>query len=204
MHLPSSLSSFSPTTKVVFVKIKGLRALLKAGISGLFIDADVVLFSVPQLPPLDSFDLVAQMERFDMPCAIRAQESGADERTLHRNCALKSINSSGYAQDAGKNINSGQLGMTPSNATIKLLEDTIECGMKMKSQRGNQFCLKSVLQQNVAYKSIRLVYLPNTYADHKWAKSYVDKVGFVTYHAHMAGNKSGKLAVLKRMMGSTG
>ena len=54
--------------EIVYVKIKSLKALLAAGVSAVFVDADVLLFRVPQLPAPSEYDVIAQMERFDFGC----------------------------------------------------------------------------------------------------------------------------------------
>jgi len=180
--------------EVVFVKIKSLYALLQMGLTAIYFDADVTILQLPLLPQIEAFDIVAQMERYNLGCEIDAKK---------QNCKGAQSLCSPPSNVLGSNINSGQLGLSPSPKTLDLLNSTIACGLQMTVPRGNQFCLKMVLRAMQKKKiNLRIFYFPSEFGSHRWASMHLEKgTSFVTYHAHLAGRSfEQKYTVLKKLL----
>ncbi|KAF5834063.1 hypothetical protein DUNSADRAFT_9413 [Dunaliella salina] len=182
--------------EIVFVKIKSMKAVLEAGVSALFVDADVLLFTVPQLPAESEYDIIAQMERHDWRCDVSMRKKGETDLAKRiEKCSPRS-------PFPGSNINTGLIGMTPSNQSLQLLEETLQCGMTQQRPAGNQRCLKKVLRSwSNTSRSLRVLHFPSSYADHIWARDIwkSPNMALASYHAHLSGTSEGKLNTLLKL-----
>lgn len=119
---------------IVYIKIKAMRAIIQRGLPVFFYDTDIILFKVPPFPPPDTYDIVYQMEKFDLLCELNSGVQGGRYEDRNRTCQ-------------GSGINTGQFGLWPSNVTEKLLNDTFACGVKSTMPRhrgppvGTQDCM---------------------------------------------------------------
>eukprot|EP00983_Pelagomonas_calceolata_P133039 1161926-Pelagomonas_calceolata.AAC.2 len=123
---------------IVYIKIKAMKALMERGLPAFFFDTDIVFFKVPPFPPPNSYDLVYQMEHFDMACELKSGTQGGPYESADKSCR-------------GHGINTGQFGLWPSNTTITLLSETFKCGLRSTSPGyrgppiGTQDCMNGAL-----------------------------------------------------------
>jgi hypothetical protein len=105
---------------IVYIKIKAMRAIIQRGMPTFFFDTDIIFFKVPPFPPPNSYDIVYQMEKFDLACELKSRVQGGRFEDRNQSCR-------------GSGINTGQFGLWPSDLTMKLLNDTFRCGQRTTS-----------------------------------------------------------------------
>lgn len=121
---------------IVYIKIKAMRAIVQRGLPVFFFDTDIVLFKVPPFPPPDTYDIAYQMEKFDIGCEMKLGLQGGLAANRNDSCR-------------GSGINTGQFGLWPSNITVKLMNDTFNCGERSTRPKargppiGTQDCMNS-------------------------------------------------------------
>ncbi|KAF5826838.1 hypothetical protein DUNSADRAFT_1922 [Dunaliella salina] len=181
--------------EVVFLKLKSLLAMVQQGLTAYFFDADVVFFRVPQFPPVDTFDIILQADAYDLPCEFKKIPKTDNPPYVRPECVRPSV--------FNLSTNTGQIGFSSNfKRAARFLEDVIMCGVRMKARRGNQYCFKVAL---LRMRSVRLVHLSSRYADHRWARQYLNdtKIKFMTYHAvlgHAGRAASNKYQVLLKAL----
>uniref|UniRef100_A0A7S3RAL4 Nucleotide-diphospho-sugar transferase domain-containing protein n=1 Tax=Dunaliella tertiolecta TaxID=3047 RepID=A0A7S3RAL4_DUNTE len=181
--------------EVVFLKLKSLLSIVNQGITAYFFDADVLFYHVPQFPPAHTFDIILQADAYDLPCEFKSIPKTDNPPFVRPECVRPSV--------FNLSTNTGQIGISSEfKQAARFLEDVIMCGVRMKARRGNQFCFKVAIRR---MPSVRLVHLSSRYADHRWAKHYLNdtKIKFMTYHAvlgHAGRAASNKYEVLLKAL----
>mmetsp|Transcript_13140 Transcript_13140/g.35766 ORF Transcript_13140/g.35766 Transcript_13140/m.35766 type:complete len:320 (-) Transcript_13140:288-1247(-) len=171
---------------IVYIKIKAMKALMERGLPAFFFDTDIVFFKVPPFPPPNSYDLVYQMEHFDMACELKSGTQGGPYESADKSCR-------------GHGINTGQFGLWPSNTTITLLSETFKCGLRSTSPGyrgppiGTQDCMNGVAKR---MPHMRKVMLPSHFGGHCFCRGLLPKLQLTTYHANCVTSEVGKMKVL--------
>jgi len=130
--------------EIIFLKIRVAQIIVTQSVPIFFFDCDLVFFKVPAFPPLDAYDLAVQRGDANLTCELERGKQGGLYADRDPSCDGKAM------------VNSGQFGVVPSNtnATLRMLEDTLKCGeasIRGEGKSTDQACLSGLLLADLLY-----------------------------------------------------